>query len=203
MIGIGILAYGSLISNPGCEIEKLTDYIKRGVVTSFKVEFARRSSTRGDAPTLVPVRKGGGYVKAVVYVLREGTTLEQATDTLYRREIHEVCSDKVYVPGPVTRNKIRIKQLRNRFGVDVVLYTAISPTIRDRKPQTLAKLAVKSAESDAGRRGEDGIVYLIEAKQTGTVTPLLPEYENCICRLLAAESLEEAHKKARLKSRGQ
>jgi hypothetical protein len=56
---VGILAYGSLIGNPGSEIEKATRKAVSGVKTPFRVEFARGSRGRGGAPTLVPVESGG------------------------------------------------------------------------------------------------------------------------------------------------
>jgi hypothetical protein len=53
---IGILAFGSLIGNPGDEIAALEIAAERrhGVLTPFPVEFARSSTKRGGAPTLVP-----------------------------------------------------------------------------------------------------------------------------------------------------
>jgi len=85
---IGILAYGSLINDPGEELKK---YIidKIPVITPFKVEFARKSIGRDEAPTLVPVEKGGTYVKAILLVLEEGVSEEEAKNMLYRREINK------------------------------------------------------------------------------------------------------------------
>ncbi len=50
---VGILAYGSLIDDPGAEIEPV---ILRRIDcrTPFKVEFARASESRKGGPTLVP-----------------------------------------------------------------------------------------------------------------------------------------------------
>ena len=53
---IGILAYGSLIDDPGREIEPLIIRRLKGVETPFQIEFARSSSTRDGAPTLIPGR---------------------------------------------------------------------------------------------------------------------------------------------------
>jgi len=55
MGSIGILAYGSLIEEPGKEIEPLIRERRKGIKTPFSIEFARSSSTRDGAPTLVPV----------------------------------------------------------------------------------------------------------------------------------------------------
>lgn len=68
---VGILAYGSLIDNPRCEIKAVISYKLEGVQTPFNVEFARGSSTRGGAPTLVPVMENGAPVKVVILVLEE------------------------------------------------------------------------------------------------------------------------------------
>ena len=57
-MSIGILAYGSLIDDPGFEIKGLISKKLNGILTPFKIEFARCSSSRGGAPTLVPVQNG-------------------------------------------------------------------------------------------------------------------------------------------------
>ena len=54
---VGILAYGSLIADPGVEIGPLI--VRRiETLTPFSVEFARFSATRGGAPTAVPHSSG-------------------------------------------------------------------------------------------------------------------------------------------------
>src|SRR5262245_2721976 len=70
MSSVGILAYGSLIEDPGQEIAAAKARIEPNVETPFKVEFARTSSTRAGAPTLVPVMTGGGHVPAQIIVLK-------------------------------------------------------------------------------------------------------------------------------------
>ncbi|MBC6491720.1 hypothetical protein BC349_11720 [Flavihumibacter stibioxidans] len=54
---IGILAYGSLIEDPG---QMISDLIikKISTVTPFPVEYARISSPRDGAPTLIPFEAG-------------------------------------------------------------------------------------------------------------------------------------------------
>src|SRR3954454_12930392 len=89
-MNIGILAYGSLIDDPGAEIASATKKTTRDVLTPFPIEFARSSKTRGGAPTLVPVERGGARVSAVIYGV--GTNERLAADMLYRREIHKVGS---------------------------------------------------------------------------------------------------------------
>ena len=53
---IGILAYGSLIDDPGREIEPLIISGIKEVDTPFRIEFARASRTRDGAPKLIPGR---------------------------------------------------------------------------------------------------------------------------------------------------
>src|SRR3954447_17111626 len=59
---VGILAYGSLIDNPGAEIEAALISREADILTPFGVEFARSSSKGSGAPTLVPVRDFFVYV---------------------------------------------------------------------------------------------------------------------------------------------
>lgn len=89
---VGILAYGSLIADPGPEIEPAIVGRKDGVLTPFKVEFARTSNKRGGAPTLVPF-SGGAHVLASLAILN--LCEKDAADRLYRREINQVGSRKV------------------------------------------------------------------------------------------------------------
>ena len=56
---VGILAYGSLIDDPGSEIGEVIADVISDIETPFSVEFARSSSTRSGAPTLIPVEAGG------------------------------------------------------------------------------------------------------------------------------------------------
>ena len=76
---IGILAYGSLIHEPGCEIAPA---IIRQIFcrTPFKVEYARKSNSRNGAPTLVPDNRG---TKVTAQILVVDLTLCEAKDCLY------------------------------------------------------------------------------------------------------------------------
>ncbi len=193
---IGILAYGSLIDDPSREIEaSRTDTIS-GVETPFRVEFARSSRKRGGAPTLVPVEKEGGKVRATIIVLDDRVSLNQAMDILYRREIDQV-GDLQRNYNPETgnnENAVRIGQLRGdqAFGLDVVLYTIIGANIDTLTPEHLAELAIQSALSEAGIAKRDGISYLQNAIQNGIETPLTREYEQAILLKTETSSLEEA-----------
>ncbi|MEW8558205.1 MAG: hypothetical protein AB2588_09470 [Candidatus Thiodiazotropha sp.] len=86
-----ILAYGSLIADPGWEIEEVCTGTIKGMTTPFPIEYARSSAGRGGAPTLVPYI-GGGEVCAQIFIM--DTSVEDATDRLYRREIDAVGSNR-------------------------------------------------------------------------------------------------------------
>jgi cation transport regulator ChaC len=186
---VGILAYGSLIKDPGCEIKAVISCKPKGVRTPFKVEFARKSSTRGDAPTLVPVKQGGASVKAVILVLEEQVSVDQAKDMLYRREIHQVCGKQSYNP---CNPSLCIRELRQFQDIGIVLYASFRPNISkdELTPSSLAYKAIKSVGK--AKKGQDGISYLITAKSDGIRTPLAQEYEKEIKRQTKTESLEEA-----------
>lgn len=189
---VGILAYGSLLSCPGLEIENtLVDTI-RNVETPFHVEFARKSRGRGDAPTLVPVEDGGAKVMGSIYVIN--VQVDTGTDILYRREINQVGSEKRYDASAATRpDSVKVRRLCKLVGVDVVLYTKLEANIHPVTQKSLARLAIQSvARTDKNR---DGITYLIDAKRNGIATPLTESYEAEILRQSKCASLEEAYRK--------
>lgn len=194
---VGILAYGSLISDPGWEIEEGCTEIIDEVVTPFDVEFARSSGRRrGGAPTLVPVRRGGKKVRGTVFEMK--LTVEKATDVLYRRETNQVGTDEPYPRNRVaTENTVEIERLTDFAGLDVVLYTQIGDNIEPLTAECLADLAIKSV--DKADPGRDGISYLVGAKEHGIVTALSPAYEATILRKLECETLAEALDELRTK----
>ena len=75
---VGILAYGSLISDPGAEISSVTARRIRNVRTPFRVEYARKSRKRDYPPTVVPVAEGGAQVRAEIPVLDDEVAVEKA-----------------------------------------------------------------------------------------------------------------------------
>ena len=198
---IGILAYGSLINNPGSEIGPLIDKCIE-VKTRFKVEFARISQTRGGAPTLVPVEEGGSKVKGKILILKESVSKKEAKNKLFQRETWNVgnkeCKYKCSsTPGP---NTIQIIEEKNFHGVEMVLYTKIDPNIpiKDRTPKKLAEWAIKSAQQEeVAKEEKDGISYLIGIKRCGVTTPLTEKYEEAILEITGTSSLEEARKACR------
>ena len=187
---VGILAYGSLISDPKCEIEEGRTETIDDVMTPFHVEFARSSSrSRGGAPTLVPVTCGGAHVKGKVFAMK--LTEAEATDVLYRRETNQVGTDKTYPRNRVAKGeRVMVERLTDFAGLDVVLYTQIAANIEPLTAEKLAELAIKSV--DKADPGRDGISYLIGAKKHGIVTALSPTYEVAILRKRGCETLEDA-----------
>lgn len=192
---IGIFAYGSLIDDPGVEIAPLIRERIFDVLTPFKVEFSRKSESRDDAPTLIPVDNGGAHVNGVIILLDESITLETAKDLIWRRETRKVGTGKRYPnPSVIKVNTVVVEVLESFINIDYVLYTKIGANIDNLTPSNLADLAISSAKSKSGREKLDGISYLISAKENGIATPLMPDYENEIVRKTGTHSLIEALK---------
>lgn len=163
-------------------------------MTPFHVEFARSSSKRGGAPTLVPYA-GGGHVCAQVLVV--DTSVTDATNRLYRRESDKVGSDRPYKhsnnPGP---NKVIVKPLESQFGLDVVLYTWLVATIDEPTVEILAQYAIDSVAK--AKPGKDGISYLKNATDAGIETPLSAAYAKEILR--RTDTLNLAHALEKVKA---
>jgi hypothetical protein len=186
---VGILAYGSLIGDPGDEIKRLV--VRRiDIMTPFPVEFARYSKNRGGAPTVVPVTKGGDKVKAQILVLEQSVSVNDAKTLLWRRETNQMGSSEQYAKKQ-SRNALRVCCLTDWEGVDTVLYTDFyaDSKIRKPSPRNLAIRAIKSVRQAAGR---DGITYLLALKKAGVITPMTEEYERQIIKRTATSSLEQA-----------
>lgn len=188
---IGILGYGSLISDPGTEITNAYIDIIEDVMTPFHVEFARSSNGRGGAPTLVPVLDGGAQVKGQLFVM--DLPEQEAADILYRRETNRVGEGRTYKrPKNIKDSDVLIERLTNFAGLDVVLYTKIAATIDPLTPNRLSDLAIESVDETKTDLGRDGITYLIDAKRHGIVTALSPAYEAEILRKTECECLDDA-----------
>lgn len=198
MTRVGILAYGSLIEDPGIEIKPLILERRTGVETPFCIEFARSSSSRNKAPTVIPVESGGSRVQGTILVLKTSVSLARAEDLLWRRETRNECSDRHYLrPSKPDPDRVVVESLETFNSIDVVIYTSIGSNIPNLSPTRLAELAISSAKAEAGRTGRDGISYLISLKRQGITTPLMPAYECEILRLANALSLEDALGKCR------
>lgn len=189
---VGILAYGSLISNPGPELgPRIRQVVPRE--TPFRVEFARKSRKRSWAPTLIPVKSGGAQVQAVLLVLDSSVSTEAATHMLYRREIGKYGKCILYTHRErPDKNHVVIEPLPGDQMASPILYTKIGENIDEMSPTHLANLAIASAQEDAGRCGEDGITYLRNAEIAGIVTPLMSSYKSEILRQTGASTLDDA-----------
>lgn len=201
LVTIGILAYGSLIPDPGAEIGAVTVSRITGVETPFRIEFSRSSRVRDGAPTLVPVDRGGARVSGVVLALRDSVTETAAQDMLYRRERNRVGSSDVYAEvDPADVDSAFLDRLEDFAELDVVFHAALRANIAEPTPELLARLAIASAAAPSGATGRDGIRYLMDARQSGIVTPLMGGYEREVLRRTGARDLEEAHAIALLPS---
>jgi hypothetical protein len=190
---LGILAYGSLIDDPGPELAAVVvRVIKEGVVTPFKVEFARTSATRAGAPTLVPVTTGGAHIPAQILVLRADIDESTAREILWRRETGRTGGALALGnQTPAGANRI-IERLQDFHGISVVLYVRIGTNIARLTAQKLAELAIASVKFADLQEGRDGISYLAAALRNGVRTPLTGEFEQEIKRQTGAVSLAEA-----------
>jgi len=192
---IGILAYGSLITHPGHEIESVLDHVIPDVQTPFPVEYARCSRSRAGAPTLVPVPAGCGTpVNAVVLVLKKYTRKKKAQNFLYRRELHQERDLKVIYDDQAQRQKrdaLVIKTMKNQFGLSVIYYTALKPNFTEiidtkrtleEKAELLARAAIDSLTQETYKKGTDGIQYLADNIDAGVITELTELYEQAILK---------------------
>ena len=189
MNDIGILAYGSLINDPGVEIEPL---IARRVSTQtpFPVEYARLSQSRGGGPTVVP-HSSGRPVRAEILVFRDGVSLAQAQDLLWRREVRKEGTGRRYSLGDGP-NSVLVKDWPEYQGVSHVLYTDFPEAGKVATPtaEILAQASVASvAEAPVGK---DGISYLLQLIASGVETALTADYKAAILHLTGAGTLQQA-----------
>jgi len=191
---IGILAYGSLITDPGAELLPLIQF-RIKTETPFPVEYGRLSQSRGGAPTLVP-HPAGAPVYAEILVLDDSTSIEQVENILYRREIHQVGSDKTFTPRDDPA-RVQVREYHDAPCVETVLFTDFNDLgkIPTPAPEELAKKAIASVKI-AGE-GKDGITYLIQARDSEIDTRLTAAYVDQILILTGAKTLREALGRAR------
>jgi len=190
---IGVLAYGSLIDDPGAELRDVIVSTINNVKTPFRVEYARSSQTRGGAPTLIPVDSGGAEVNAVVFVLRDDVSVEMAMDLVWRRETGKYGKEDRYRPKTQPReNTVQVQTLSDFAQVKTVLYTWIGSNIENLNGEELARLAIASVQSPDVPPGKDGISYLINAVRNQIETPLSNAYRQAILRLTGTGDLPAA-----------
>lgn len=191
----GVLAYGSLLSDPGEELDSLVAGRIEDVQTPFLVDFAHACPCRDRAPTLAPVTWGGASVTGAILTTGPGVTDEAVREALWRRETRSMRRDDEVEPDPKDRVVRRARPLGHLYGLRAVFYAHLDPNIENRSPEHLAELAIDSARSEAGRREEDGIAYLIGVKSHGISTPLLDPYERAILDRTGADTLSAAREK--------
>jgi hypothetical protein len=193
---IGILAYGSLINDPGDDLDAVIVRRIYGVETPFKVEFARSSQKRGGGPTLVPVEEGGAEVDAVLLILDNEVPLSHAKTLLWWREKGEKKGTYTHPENP-TKNQVVVECLDQFAGLDTVLYTRIGGNVDPLTSYELAKRAINSVNTENGANGNDGISYLMNAIDNQIVTLLSKDYEKQILDLTDTPDLEHALKRVR------
>jgi hypothetical protein len=190
---IGILAYGSLLADPGEEITEMTvDRIP--VTTPFPIEYARSSRGRAGAPTLVPV-EFSEPVNAQILVIHADFSEQEVKNRLYRREIGPKAKlDAIYDEASqrTKNNAVLIKTVQDLADVSVVYYTFLKANIPEisrsnlsveAKAAHLARLAVESVTAETYAADRDGIRYLADALAHGIRTPLTAAYRAAILRL--------------------
>lgn len=191
---VGILAFGSLITDPGPELQpSIAMRIK--AKTCFPVEYARASRTRGGAPTLVP-HEFGAPVSAEILVLDDDISIAEATDMLWRRERRKEGTGETYSRG-TGENCVLVGEFHDDPCVATVLYTDFNTSGKIPHP-TAADLAKQAIESVAAApEGMDGITYLIDAIRSGIETPLTTDYKAEILKQTVTLTLAEALKIAK------
>jgi hypothetical protein len=191
---IGILAFGSLIADPGKELlPKITMRIK--TLTPFGVEYGRLSQTRGGAPTLVP-HQLGAPVEGEILVLDDTVSVDEARNMLWRRERRIEGSGKPYVVEPGA-NEVLIRDWTDSPCVEHVLYTDFNSEVKIANPQAedLARRAIQSVA--AAKEGMDGITYLKNNLASGIKTKLSADYEAEILKQTKTSSLVAALEKSK------
>lgn len=187
---IGILAFGSLISDPAHELKaKITMRIK--TKTPFGVEYGRYSEkTRGGAPALVP-HEAGTPVAAEILVLDNDVIAAEATNMLWRRETRKTGTGAAYVES-TSENSVLVRTIGDNPWVETLLYTDFPAAGKIANPNTaeLAERAIRSVE--AAKAEMDGISYLIAAINSSIQTPLTSAYRGEILRRTKADSLQSA-----------
>ena len=192
---VGILAFGSLIHDPGLELKRKIAMRIR-TMTPFGVEYGRYSGkTRGGGPTLVP-HPEGSPVAAEILVIDDDVTIEDATNMLWRRETGKIGNDETYTRG-TSANSVLVERFADDGCVETVLYTDFNASGKIDNPTAaaLAKGAIQSVA--AAQVGKDGITYLADAISGGIETPLTSAYRAEILQQTKAASLEEALRMAR------
>jgi len=171
---LGMLAFGSLVKDPGPVLDALT-MTRFKTKTPFPVEYGRISGiTRGGAPTVVR-HQAGGPVAAEVLVLRPEVTFGKARNALWNRERRKENSTDDYEEGR-SPNSVLVRELKNHEGGERVLFADFPDCGKIGRPDAreLARHAIDSVLK--AKPGMDGITYLADNIDAGIVTPLTAPY---------------------------
>lgn len=174
---LAILAYGSLLDEPGPELAAVV-VGRVPCRTPFGVEYGRASQRWGGGPVLVP-HPDGGPVDGALLLLSGSLPLGAAVDMLADREGLVSGRGVVQVDVPGQERLVLAASLpRNLPRPDML-------------PGALARRAARSA----GTGTRNGVAYLRRAMASGVVTPSTDAYARAIMELAGAGSLEEAERR--------
>jgi hypothetical protein len=164
-----VLAFGSLIWDPGSLFAQLgTPELCLPCRTPFAIEFARRSTSRGGAPTLVKVT-GAGDSPAQLFVFQKPESAVR--DALGAREGIRV---------ERRRSHIQHCELPQYAGMNV-LFAALESNLRPGEELTAENLALWAIDSVMkARGGKDGVSYLAGCRAIGCETRLLNAYSEAV-----------------------
>jgi len=175
---IAIMAYGSVIDDPGPAIEPLV-VERRRCRTPFPVEFARASVRWGGGPVVVPSPRGGP-VDGFLLLLSPDVGLGAAVELLRQRE---------GLPGG--RGVIEVAQPGELMIIAASLPLNLRP--EDMTPTALARRAAASVVH--GPR--NGVAYLRRVLDSGVRTPLTAAYVEALLELTGASSIEQVERVVR------
>jgi hypothetical protein len=172
---VAILAYGSLLYQPGPELAAVI--VRRTPCrTPFPVEYGRASARWGGGPVLTP-HPDGGPVDGALLHLADAIDLGTAVDMLATRE---------GLPDP--RGVIEVTGI-----ADALVLTAALPRnlpAPDMTPAELARRAIASVAT--GPR--NGVAYLRGAMECGIATPRTGAYAAAVLEIAGADTLEQAER---------
>lgn len=172
---IAVLAYGSLIREPGTGLAMVIAGVEP-CRTPFPVEYGRASRRWHGGPVLVPHERGG-LVDGALLLLADDVDLGTAIDLLAAREGLESARGVVQVDMPGDRLVIAASLPRNLPAPDM-------------EPDALARRAVESARHHA----RNGVAYLNGALRSGIRTPASEAYAERVLERVGATSLDEAER---------
>lgn len=173
---IAVLAYGSLLDEPGPGLAALVTG-RRPCRTPFGVEYGRASRRWGGGPVLVPHPRGAP-VQGALLDIATGVALGAVVEALATREGLPDAHGIVQVEMPGDRLVLTACLPRNLPEPDM-------------RPTALARRAVASV----GHGPRNGVAYLRRVLAAGVETRLTAAYRAEILRLTGADGLEDAERR--------